>query len=231
MLFKYILPSLLATSVVAIPVADIGESEDNLVLFKRDGVLDARDLALADIHGVNVTEMYKHSMFKRDDGDHIVVWVARDFVENEDEVNNVQGIDKRQTARPAGGFRTDSVSDYCRDHKRQDHTGPNGPFSGGVKAMYGWARGHRGGSWPVGSSWKTLVLAGSNSGANAIYRARTVRGGSTFIGTQDVRNDADWTQKKERKFNGRWRASSKGGETCVLNDRLNYEIIRTDTRL
>lgn len=56
MLFKYIIPSLLATSTVAVPVADIEGSKDNLVLFKRDDFLDARDLELADIHGVNVTE-------------------------------------------------------------------------------------------------------------------------------------------------------------------------------
>ncbi|RGP69507.1 hypothetical protein FSPOR_4611 [Fusarium sporotrichioides] len=234
MLFKYILPSLLATSVIAIPVADIGESEDNLVLFKRDDVLDARDLALADIHGVNVTEMYKHSMFKRDDGDHVVVWVARDFVENENEVDHGQGIDKRQTARPGtkSGFVSDSQSDYCRDHKRENHAGPNGPYSGGVQAMYSWARGHSGGRWTVKSSWKNLVLAGSNSGANAIYRARTTDGGETSIGTQDVRNDADWTRNRAREFSGRgWRASSKGGETCGGWTRINYEIIRTDYRL
>ncbi|EKJ77350.1 hypothetical protein FPSE_02428 [Fusarium pseudograminearum CS3096] len=229
MLFKYILPSLLATSTVAVPVADIDNSGDNLVLFKRDDLLDARDLELADIHGVNVTEMYKHSMLKRDDGDHVVVWVARDFIE----ANDGQGVSKRQTARPGtnSNFQNDAISDYCRDHKRQNHAGPNGPFSGGVKAMYGWARGHSGGSWPVGSGWKNLVLAGSNSGANALYRARVTSGDVTHVGTQDVRNDADWTQQRAQKFNGQWRASSKGGETCSTNDRINYEIIRTDYRL
>ncbi|CEI70332.1 hypothetical protein FVEN_g1152 [Fusarium venenatum] len=230
MLFQYLLPSLLATATVAVPVADIGESEDNLVIFKRDDVLDARDLELADIHGVNVTEMFKHSMFKRDDGDHIVVWVARDFVEHQD-----KGVSKRQTARPGdkSGFYRDFISDYCRDHKRQNHAGPNGPYSGGVQAMYDWARGHAGGSWPLDITWKNLVLAGSNKGANAIYRAKTVSGPrETSIGTQDVRNDADWTRNRAQQFSGRgWRASSKGGETCLLNSRINYEIIKTDYRL
>lgn len=53
MLFKYILPTLLASMAVAIPVADI---DQDLVLFKRDDILEARDLELADIHGVNLTE-------------------------------------------------------------------------------------------------------------------------------------------------------------------------------
>jgi hypothetical protein len=172
-------------------------------------------------------------MVKRDDGDHVVVWVARDFVEDRNVADDRQGFSKRQGARPGdkSGFGADTASDYCRDHKRQDHTGPNGPYSGGVQAMYRWARGHPGGSWPLGSSWKNLVLAGSNKGANAIYKAKMVSGGDTWIGTQDVRNDADWTQKRAREFSGRgWRASSKGGETCVLWSRINYEIVRTDYR-
>ncbi|RBR26388.1 uncharacterized protein FIESC28_00793 [Fusarium coffeatum] len=225
MLFKYILPTLLASKAVAIPVAD---NDQDLVLFKRDDVLEARDLELADIHGVNLTEMYKHSMFKRDDGDHVVVWVARSFTEEE------PSLTKRQGARPGreSGFGTDSASDYCRDHKRQNHAGPNGPYSGGVQAMYRWARGHRGGSWPLGKSWENLVIAGSNKGANAVYKARRVSGlGGARIGTMDVRNDADWTQNRAREFSGRgWRASSKGGETCVINSRINYEIVRTDLR-
>ena len=169
-------------------------------------------------------------MFKRDDGDHIVVWVARSFTETEDE----PGLTKRQGARPGreSSFRDDFVSDYCRSHKRQNHAGPNGPYSGGVQAMYRWARGHSGGSWPLGKSWENLVIAGSNKGANAVYKARVVSGSSgTSIGTMDVRNDADWTQNRAREFSGRgWRASSKGGETCLLNSRINYEIVKTDLR-
>ena len=53
MLFKYILPTLLASKAVAIPVADV---DQDLVLFKRDDILEARDLELADLHGVNMTE-------------------------------------------------------------------------------------------------------------------------------------------------------------------------------
>ncbi|CAF3590216.1 hypothetical protein SNK03_012905 [Fusarium graminearum] len=229
MLFTYLLPSLLVTSAVALPVADIGESEDNLVLFKRDDILSARDIELANIHGVDLTEMYKHSMIKRDDGDHIVVWVARDFIEANDE----QGVSKRQSARPGtkSDFTSDNKADYCRDHTRHDQTGPNGPYSGGVQAMYDWARNHSGGRWPLTSSWKNLVLAGSNSGANALYKAKTT-GGETNIGTKDVRNDADWTRNRAREFSGRgWRASSKGGETCGLQVRINYEIVKTDYKL
>ncbi|RFN49092.1 hypothetical protein FIE12Z_6733 [Fusarium flagelliforme] len=183
-----------SSTAVAIPVTDIGLPDEDLVLFKRDDVLKARDLELANIHGVNLTEMYKHSMFKRDDGDHIIVWVARSFIETEDE----PGLTKRQDARPGreSGFTNSPISDYCRDHKRQNHAGPNGPYSGGVQAMYRWARGHRGGRWDIDRNWENLVIAGSNNGANAVYKARVIDDTVASIGTMDVRNDADWTQNR-----------------------------------
>lgn len=251
MLFKYLLPGLLTTTAVAVPVAD---SDENIMHFKRDDVLKSRDLELANIHGVNLTDsktlialisitlgknanpmplptVYKHSMFKRADGDHVIIWVARSFIDHQEEQGS---LDKRQGARPGreSGFNSDALfSDLCHDHRRQNHAGPNGPYSGGVQAMYRWARAHRGGAWPVRSNWENLVIAGSNNGANAVYKARVVRGGSSSIGTQDVRNDADWTQNRAREFSGRgWRASSKGGETCALGQRINYEIVRTDLR-
>lgn len=71
MLFTYLLPSLLVTSAVALPVADIGESEDNLVLFKRDDILSARDIELANIHGVDLTESKTLLITLRTDADQL----------------------------------------------------------------------------------------------------------------------------------------------------------------
>ncbi|RBR23175.1 uncharacterized protein FIESC28_04030 [Fusarium coffeatum] len=228
MLFKYFSLALLASATQAIPVADIEQSEDDFVLFKRDSVLSARDLELADIHGVNMTEMYKHSMFKRGDGDHIVIWVARSFLEHQDGT-----LMKRQQARPGknGNYRDNRISDHCDRHSRQNHAGPNGPYSGGVQAMYRWADSHRG-IFSVTTSWENLMIAGSNTGANAVYKAKTKDGrGGTNIGTMDVRNDADWTQYRAIEFSGRWRASSKGEESCQGGKRISYEIVRSDYRV
>ena len=169
-------------------------------------------------------------MFKRDDGDHIVIWVARSFSEHQDGT-----LMKRQQARPGkNGYYTEyAVSDYCRRHSRQNHAGPNGPYSGGVQAMYNWANSHRG-YFVVQSSWENLMIAGSNTGANAVYRAKTKNGrDGTIVGTMDVRNDADWTQNRAMEFSGRgWRASSKGGEDCSGSGiRILYEIVRSDYRV
>lgn len=176
--------------------------------------------------------MYRHAILKRHDGDHVTIWIDRDFIEERDEGESEESLARRQSVRIAktGRFDTDGVSDYCRDHKRQDHTGPNGPTSGGVQAMYRWARGHSGGLFKVvNKDWQNLIVAGSNKGANALYRARRKDGPDTLLGTMDLRNDADWTQNRARSFNGVWRASSKGGETCWnwAQTRLNYELIRT----
>lgn len=38
------------------PVEDVVEFDQDVVLFKRDHVLEARDLELAEMHGVNLNE-------------------------------------------------------------------------------------------------------------------------------------------------------------------------------
>lgn len=65
MLAKLLLPGLLTTAAVtALPSPDtsadgdlvIDEAHGELEIFKRDSILTARDLELADLHGVNLTE-------------------------------------------------------------------------------------------------------------------------------------------------------------------------------
>ncbi|KAM0332092.1 hypothetical protein ACHAQA_002364 [Verticillium albo-atrum] len=245
-----LLPGLFAvtTMALALPGADISDLSHGLketVLFKRDDVLGPRDLELADAHGVNLTEMYRHSIMKRDDGDHVTIWVTRDYVEHDDDSNDStevveideddedvdeEDLTKRQSARVGKDvfFHRGSLGGKtCMKHKRQNHTGPNGPMLGGVQAIYRWGD-REAGSFMLHSRWQNLVIAGSNKGANALYRARRASGfPELHIGSRDIRNDADWTQNRARKFNGVWRASSKGGETCQLLMRANYELIRT----
>ncbi|KAL9950164.1 hypothetical protein D7B24_008663 [Verticillium nonalfalfae] len=234
-----------ATMALALPDADMSDLSHGLqetTLFKRDDVLGPRDLELADAHGVNLTEMYRHSLMKRDDGDHVTIWVARDYIAHDDDENDSteavnddedvdeEGLTKRQSVRVGKEvfFHRGSLGGKtCMKHKRQNHTGPNGPTSGGVQAIYRWGD-REAGSFMLHSRWQNLVIAGSNKGANALYRARRASGfPELHIGSRDIRNDADWTQKRARSFNGVWRASSKGGETCQLLMRANYELIRT----
>lgn len=172
-------------------------------------------------------------MVKRDDGDHVIIWVDNNFNETlPDETEDEQGISKRQSVRLGKDSRffggAGAISDWCRGHDRTDWTSSSAPYSGGVQAMYRWARAHRGGNWPVPSgSWRNLVVAGSNSGANALYKVYGRDWPDTKIGTMDVRNDADWTQKKARKFGNSWRAASHGAQTCGVHFRVRYQLLRT----
>lgn len=55
MLFQLLLPSLLAVVAVAVPIADTEEHVE-VVRYKRDTILEARDIELADTHGVDLNE-------------------------------------------------------------------------------------------------------------------------------------------------------------------------------
>ncbi|KAF4345165.1 hypothetical protein FBEOM_871 [Fusarium beomiforme] len=226
-------------AVAAPAISSVIPSHGTVEVFKRDAVLDARDLELAETHGVNLTQMFKHSVFKRNDGDHITIWVDRGYVEEDEDSEAGFKHAKRQSTRLVGGSRYHGSDQYdtCYSHDRKDATVSISPFTGGIVSIRDWAAGRKGyfpfgGTHPVG--WRSLLVAGSNSGANALYRARVQEGSisvHTGIGTEDVRDDAAWTNERRKLFNGRYRAASYGWETCKLDGtgiRMNFEIRGTD---
>jgi hypothetical protein len=182
--------------------------------------------------------VHKHSVFKRDDGDHITIWVDNGFEEVEGP--HEDPLSKRQSARLWwSNYYTSAngrASDYCRQHDRRDWTSSGAPCTGGVKALAEWARDNKGWfNWGIvggGWQWRTVLIAGSNSGCNARYRGQVIDdnplAAGTQVGTDDVRDDAYWTLDRGRQFNGRWKAASYGWETCGVpgpsNVRFNYEI-------
>lgn len=190
--------------------------------------------------------MYKHSVIKRDDGDHITIWVDSGFTTKTEEEKENDGLAKRQRARILDDtiFRNSGGIDWCREHSRTDTASSNGPTSGGVQAMYRWARDHDG-YFSFGqssleerqSNWKNFIIAGSNGGTNALYRARLRRQAppnwyEKAVGSEDVGNDADFTQHRQRLVNGKWYASSRGNELCGWpgegSRRVDYEIIKSN---
>lgn len=175
--------------------------------------------------------MYKHSHIKRDDGDHINIWVDRRFAEEvDDDREDEQDLAKRQGVRFADDANFNNVlgSDRCDSHTRDDKTGPNAPYTGGLNAMFRWADTNKGAFYINDNGpWHNLVVAGSNSGANTLYRVQAVTPTTVYyVGTKDIRNDVDWTNNRRRKFGSSWRASSTGRETCSLK-RIRYQVIRT----
>lgn len=163
---------------------------------------------------------------KRDDGDHVTIWVDRDFVEES------EGLVRRQGVRPNGDeYRTSISRHNCDRITRVNHTGPNSPTTGGLQAIERWTRANRGG-WVIRAAWKTLIIGGSNTGNNAAYRVHQTadRQSGTVIGTEDVQHDMEWTNGRAREFTGGWRARSKGTMRCAYLD-SEYDIVKTSTRI
>src|SRR5688572_8002926 len=100
MLLHSFIFTLIASLVGAAPHGSYGIESNKIHVFKRDSALSARDLGLAEMHQVNVTEckptatriaprslltvavtsvVYKHSVIKRDDNDDITIWVHNSF--------------------------------------------------------------------------------------------------------------------------------------------------------
>ena len=244
----------------AIP-APVEPGMGEIVRFKRDAILDTRDLEIAERHQVNLTEskrrdlafllfglaftyptqivVYKHSVIKRDDGDDVIVWVDNHFVDTEGPEED-PSLDKRQIkVQLKGGLYwvQGGSSDRCRDPDRKDATGPRGATTGGIDAMCRWAETHSGyfryGNNFGGWGWRTIMIAGSNGGANARYRAQFITGQDSnqamHIGTRDLYDDADWTRDRKQNYDGKWRAASYGWESCLGDTNLalgraNFEL-------
>ncbi|KAH6686917.1 hypothetical protein F5X68DRAFT_232241 [Plectosphaerella plurivora] len=97
MIPKFVLPALLAicSIVSALPATPTANTVE---LFKRDDPVTERDFELADLHGVNLAESYKHAVIRRDNGDDLTIWVHLSFVEERDD--SVAGNLVERQARP-----------------------------------------------------------------------------------------------------------------------------------
>lgn len=180
-------------------------------------------------------------MMKRDDGNHVTFWVNRSFMTEED-AEAASELEARQTTRKGAGavFTSTpgaSFRDQCNNHKRSTDgvLTAAAPAASNVNHIYMWA--HRNdGFFEITmknrqnkNNWQNLVVSGTNDGQNALYRA-AMKGNPSrdrdWIGSFDVRNDADWTFARYKHINNNYRAASHGGQDCV-NVRVLYEIIRT----
>lgn len=169
--------------------------------------------------------MYAHSVFKRDDGDHVTIWIDNSFIPEDSEVDErdidaavkLAGVEKRQ-ARPLRGLITGGCSDCCGDSTFNSRTDGNGPFTGGVERLINWGNSNRG-SFQIrqleDENFKGLIVAGTNSGANLRFRARRWRDIPAWIGTTDITDlTRDSRHKFQRNINGRWRFGANGYMFC-----------------
>lgn len=191
--------------------------------------------------------MWKHSVIKRSDGDDYTIWVDNSFSEtpvelpvgptdaSEDEDSSV--VEKRQQMlRTYANNMIWGEGFSCHDFEFRDDTGPNAPFTGGILHMASWAAQNRNRRFEMVSgdtvnrySWRNLLVAGSNSGGNAILRGspsmpRRAKG-RNWIGTQDIEHIARGTNTKfAAKFGNSWRARAWGPMWCDdMNSNFHWE--------
>lgn len=255
-----LLPAFLASTLVAASpeIETILDSlvEDEAHIYKQDAAISARDIELAERHDIDLNEstfvfacqcpheinnepvVYKHSIIKRDDGDHITIWVAKSFNERdeeaeedvkeevEDDDDSDAALEKRQrvniwnTDRYTSSSGTDA---YCQSSTYIDDTGPNAPFTGGANAIINWGNSCNGGFWRLNGLSQgqnlNLVVAGSNSGYNMRFTLgmrHTLNAVTTArIGCRDVGIITRSARVGfQQNINGGWRVRARGGVVC-----------------
>lgn len=170
-------------------------------------------------------------MVKRDDGDHVTIWVDNSYVEPGDDeldaddsntdVSDVE-LARRQSLRILSVFSSGAATkEWCHGDSYVQDTGANAPFTGGANAIISWSNSCSGG-WRAGiAEVRDLIVAGSNKGSNMHFRieARWTIDGTVWssIGCRDVgrftRNARDLFQKNI----GGWRVRARGEAYCELS--------------
>ncbi|KAL2214747.1 hypothetical protein CC79DRAFT_1363494 [Sarocladium strictum] len=242
----YLVPAFVATILASAPAVVDEESLDHLAenevhVFKRDlGSVTARDIELAKRDGVSLLEMYRHSVVKRDDGDHVTIWVHNSFEEGETVEELPAGLDSG-AVEVAGDDASDTKlakrqktaiknewEGVLRGHEcwwdktiYHDDTGPTAPYTGGLNAVVSWGRNRKGGWWVRSTRDRDLIVAGSNSGANMRFHARSesnlASNIAAHIGAQDVGTIVERARNRyQRNTGGGMRVRANGWAFCAL---------------
>ncbi|RFN47073.1 hypothetical protein FIE12Z_8687 [Fusarium flagelliforme] len=155
----------------------IKRGEEEVHVFNRDTPLTPDDLIIAENHGVNITEMFKHSVIKRRGKEDVTIWVDNSFEETLDPEENP--ATPKRAVKP--------LDNYVYSN------GPNAPCTGGLEQMRTWATENNGVFYfeASGNPWRTLVVAGTNTGCNGRIRAQkhgTLGTPGNGIGNADIYN-------------------------------------------
>lgn len=169
-------------------------------------------------------------MIKRDDGDHVTIWLHNSYVEHghEESEADTDGSSVELTKRQS--YRITSTGSWDGNRRNREclldrttytgDTGPNAPYTGGANAIIGWSNNCSGG-WRVSTtSRRDLIVAGSNSGFNMRFTVAGTRSidlsVTANIGCRDVgiitRNARD---RFQRQRNG-WRVRARGQAQCEV---------------
>ncbi|KAL2204870.1 hypothetical protein CC79DRAFT_1370687 [Sarocladium strictum] len=194
-------------------------------VFKRDAEVPPHVIELAERDNIDLSQMYRHSMIKRDDGEHVTVWVHNSYDE-EDDTDVADDLEvhlaKRQSVRPNSSFDNRAGRNSCQMNNAAytGDTGPGAPFTGGAAAIVNWSSGCRGRWFISGSAVnQDLLVAGSNSGGNMRFTIRVDENinAATWreFGCGDVGNLVRTSRERfQRVYNGRERVRARGTVPC-----------------
>lgn len=160
-------------------------------------------------------------MIKRDDGDHVTIWVANSYTEHEEEDADNSGVQltKRQGYRIGQNqWNSNRRNSECFSTSYIGDTGPHAPFTGGAIAIANWGNSNCKGSWFLIRSRNDLIVAGSNSGFNMRFTAELTselgHGVVGYIGCRDVGTITRTARDRYEQNHGGWRVRARGSTLC-----------------
>ena len=178
--------------------------------------------------------MYKHTVYKRADGDDYTVWVYNGYNETESEPEAIESpeaenqLDARQERvrvinNNQQNYRNENGGRKCSHQYVEGTTHPNAAFTGGANAIVRWADSQNGRFYMNAGCCRdpkrvNLIIGGSNSGANLRFGVGVHPGnaqGYVWVGSQDVgiitRGARD---NYQRNYGNGWRVQAHGGMRC-----------------
>lgn len=232
------------------------------VVFKRDDVLTPRDLELAEMHGVDINEsklvrpdktqhfargirtkffdlanlpphlVYKHSVYKRSNGDDYTVWVHNSFngtSEEDDEAVEDSGAvsgplaARQERTRLRMTYASTSNGNHCRRQYIENTTHRNAATTGGANAIIRWGDRNSGRFFMAAGCCRNpkrvnLIIGGTNSGTNIRFGAgvhTSNANGWVMVGSKDIRHATAHARNNYRRDYGNgWRVQAHGAFRC-----------------
>ncbi|CAG7561807.1 unnamed protein product [Fusarium equiseti] len=202
--------------------------EEEVQTFKRGAPLTPDDLIIAENHAVNITEMFKHSVVKRRGEEDVTIWVDNSFEETLEPEEN-PAIPKRAVKIIDDYSHSNGWAvEQCKSYVYNDDTGPNAPCTGGLEQLRIWATENNGRFRfeASGNPWRTLVVAGTNTGCNGRIRAQkfgTLQVAGNSIGNVDIFNivNGSFGRGFAKIYDGRARMRSHGSQIGLTESEMS----------
>lgn len=174
-----------------------------------------------------MTTVFRHTIVKRADEngepEEWTIWVHNSFQEHEEDSETTDAaVRPRQLrAKPLSPwFNGDPY--MCGYYTYYDETSTGSPTTGGTQEMVRWCDARRG-HFDLNAAYELnnptrqlLIVAGSNGGANALFRTEKNSNNGVEIGTWDIRDLVRESSRRfQRQINGQWFIGARGGVNCI----------------